>query len=388
MLTGFVYRTFRHTALVGAFAMALLCQNGYAQDQQTALQQQLSKLRQAIQASQSSSPGEVKPAPAVQTIGTQAVPTQQAPAQDVPAKADGAADASKLAPPAQSAPAGVNIESGAVAAAQQAAVQAQKAPVIEGVSLRDQAFVDMTNRVIPFSPTQIKTLHRLFQQVQHAAESYPGIPPRPTSSAIQVRLSPGATPPIVRLRSGFVSSLVFIDSTGAPWPIKAFDIGNGRSFDIQWDKKSNILLVQSLSSYQSGNLAVLLKGLNTPVMVTLLPGQRAVDYRVDLRVPGFGPKAKPDFSGLPSGANPLLLNVLNGIAPSGATKLGVTGCPDCELWAFANHYFLRTPHTLLSPAYMSTMSSPDGTHAYELEKTPIILMSKHGKMVTSRVKGL
>ncbi|WP_306686756.1 DotH/IcmK family type IV secretion protein [Candidatus Coxiella mudrowiae] len=46
-----------------------------------------------------------------------------------------------------------------------------------------------------------------------------------------VNLSPGATPPIIRLSSGFVTSLVFLDSKGAPWRIQACDLGDPNSFN-------------------------------------------------------------------------------------------------------------------------------------------------------------
>ena len=174
--------------------------------------------------------------------------------------------------------------------------------------LSEQAFADAVRNSVPLSPEQIKTLHYLFDQSQRAASAYPGVPPKPTSTSVIVNLSPGATPPVVRLSSGFVTSLVFLDSTGAPWPINAIDMGNPKSFNVEWNKKGNTLLVQALDHYQSGNLAVMLKGLDTPVMLTLLPGQNAVDYRVDLRVPGIGPEANPVLDGLPATESPQLFS--------------------------------------------------------------------------------
>src|SRR3989338_7785784 len=109
-------------------------------------------------------------------------------------------------------------------------------------SVSDQAFVGMSNSVLPLSPEQIKTLRALFNASQKAASTYPGVSPRPTSSDVIVNLAPGATPPIVRLRGGYVTSLVFVDSTGASWPIKAYDIGDPKAFNVVWDKKSNVLL--------------------------------------------------------------------------------------------------------------------------------------------------
>ncbi len=251
----------------------------------------------------------------------------------------------------------------------------------------DDAFANTVRNMMPLTPDQIRTLRYLFDQSQRAAATYPGIPPRPTSTSVLVNLSPGATPPVIRLSSGFVTSLVFVDSTGAPWPIQAYDLGDPQSFNIQWDKKGNTLMVQALRHYTSGNLAVLLKGLDTPVTVTLLPGQDAVDYRVDLRVPGLGPDANPVLNGLPEAASPHLLDILNGIPPQGSQQVTVNG-GDCEAWVLNGNLYLRTRLTVLSPAWISTMSSADGTHAYELQETPVVLASQRGQLVKLIIEGL
>lgn len=256
-------------------------------------------------------------------------------------------------------------------------------------SSSDQAFANTVRNMMPLSPEQIRMLHYLFDKSQQAAAASPGVPPKPTSTSLIVNLSPGATPPVIRLSSGFVTSLVFLDSTGAPWPIQAYDLGDPKSFNIQWDKKGNTLLVQALSHYKSGNLAVILQGLDPPVMLTLIPGQRAVDYRVDLRVPGIGPNANPILGTLPSAETPELLEVLNGVPPSDSKPLTITGdAGHSQAWLIKGHLFLRTPLTVLSPGWISTMSSADGTHAYELQTTPIVLASERGQLIKLMIEGL
>lgn len=253
--------------------------------------------------------------------------------------------------------------------------------------LSQEAFANMLRSMMPLTPDQIVTLRKLFNNSQRAAAQYPGTPPRPTSSSVIVNLSPGATPPIIRLGNGFITSLVFLDSTGQPWPVQAYDIGDPNSFNVDWDRIGNTLLIQSNTTYKSGNLAVMLKGQDTPVMLTLMPGQRAVDYRVDLRVPGFGPNASPIASGLPDIANPQLLDFLNGIPPDGAQAVQVNGGP-CQAWEFAGNLYLRTQLTVLSPSWLASMSSPDGTNVYEIIKSPVILASYRGKVVQLTVEGL
>ncbi len=252
------------------------------------------------------------------------------------------------------------------------------------------AFAQMVRNLIPLNPNQIVTLRSMFDQSQKAVAQYPGVPPKPTSSSILVNMSPGAAPPVIRLLAGYVTSLVFLDSTGQPWPVVGYDLGNPKAFNIQPsapDGKSNTLIVQALVRYEQGNLAVMLKGENTPVMITLMPGQRAVDYRVDLRMPGLGPNASVTSSGLPQGADPLLMDFLDGVAPQGARQVSVSGAP-AQAWVFQNKLFLRTRVTVLSPGWVASMNSPDGTHIYELEKTPVLLASHRGQMVQLSVRGL
>ncbi len=265
----------------------------------------------------------------------------------------------------------------------------QSAPQVPAKeSIGDEAFASTARTMVPLTPEQIKTLHYLFDQSQKAAAASPGTPPKPTSTSLIVNMSPGSAPPLIRLSQGFVSSLVFVDATGAPWPIKAFDLGNPKAFNIHWDQKGNTLMVQALQRYKTGNLAVILKGMDTPIMVSLMPGQRAVDYRVDMRVPRLGPNANPMLEGLPSKGDPNLMNVLDGVPPEGAKALKILGDGSCQAWLLNDHIFLRTSMAVMTPAWISTMSSPDGTHAYEIQKAPVILAMRHGKIVKLTIEGL
>ena len=208
------------------------------------------------------------------------------------------------------------------------------------------------------------------------------------SSTIMVNLAPGTTPPAIRLAQGYVSALVFVDSTGSPWPIAAFDIGNPRALNIQWDGKSNILLMQSILPYSDGDMVVRLVGMPTPITLQLVSGQRVVDYRVDLHISGIGPNSKdlPMGTDLPGSANQLLLGVLDGVAPAGGREVNVLGAT-AQAWILGEKMYLRTRLTLLSPGWMGKMVSSDGMQAYELAKTSSILVSKYGEPTELRIEG-
>lgn len=259
----------------------------------------------------------------------------------------------------------------------------------EAETVDELAFKQVTEQLFPLSTEEIIRLKQLYHTAEFAQASSAGTPPKPTATSQFVNLSPGSTPPVIRLSQGFVSSLVFLDSTGAPWPITAYDLGDPTAFNIQWDRTSNTLMIQASKLYTYGNLAVRLQGLNTPVMLTLIPGQKAVDYRVDLRIQGLGPNAKnlPMEDGIPPAASDLLLHVLEGVPPNGSARLTVSG-GDARAWLLNERMYVRTNLTVLSPGWIGSMTSADGMHAYEMQKAPVLLVSWHGKVMQLKVEGL
>lgn len=250
------------------------------------------------------------------------------------------------------------------------------------------AFNGMLAQHMPLTPKQVVQLRQLIDKSQRAASIPATIPPKPVSSTLIINLSPGATPPAIRIAQGYVSSLVFVDSGGSPWPIAGFEVGDPKTTTIQWDGKSNIIFMQAISPYSQGNLVIRLVGLLTPITLEIVSGQRVVDYRTDIHVPGIGPNSK-DFSigtSLPLSANQFLLSVLDGVAPPGSRELVVKG-GEGQVWLVGDTMYLRTRLTLLSPGWVGKMTSPDGMFAYELQRTSSVLVSQYGNPVELKVEG-
>lgn len=252
----------------------------------------------------------------------------------------------------------------------------------------EYAFNSLLQQNMPMTPQQVVKLHQQIDLSQRAAATPPNVPPKPVSTTLMVNLAPGSTPPAIRLAQGYVSALVFVDSTGTPWPIAAFDIGNPKAVNIQWDGKSNVLLIQAVSPYANGDMVIRLVGLATPITLEIVSGQRVVDYRVDLHVSGIGPNTHdlPMGTPLPESANQLLLGVLDGVAPAGAKTLMVRGA-DAQAWLLGEKMYLRTRLTVLSPGWMGKMVSPDGMNAYELPRTSTVLVSRYGEPAELKVEG-
>jgi intracellular multiplication protein IcmK len=255
--------------------------------------------------------------------------------------------------------------------------------------VNNAAFDAMTKNMLPMSSDQIQRLRQLFDQSQFAASALPNTPARGVISSQFVNLAPGSTPPVIRLQQGMVSVLSFLDSTGAPWPIQAYDIGNPSAFNIQWNKSDNTLMFQPLTPYPYANMAIMLQGLSTPLILTLTSGQKAFDARLDMHVQGLGPNAQaaPSSAGLPNGPSPELLGVLDGVPPTGSTILHVTGGA-AQAWLSNGHIFVRTRYTVISPGWLATMSSADGMKAYEMPQAPMLLAMRDGKIIQLKLEGL
>ena len=250
------------------------------------------------------------------------------------------------------------------------------------------AFDAMAQQNMPLTPQQVVKLRQLIDASQRAAKISPTIPPKPVSTTIMLNLAPGVTPPAIRLAQGYVTSLVFVDSVGSPWPVASYILGDPRAANIQWDGKSNVVVIQAITPYGDSDLVVRLAGLNTPITLALVSGQRVVDYRTDIHVSGLGPNTKdlPMGTPLPESANQLLLTVLDGIAPPGSKQLSVRGA-DCQAWLLGDKMYLRTRFTVLSPGWVGRMVSPDGMYAYEIQKSSSVLISRYGEPVELKVEG-
>lgn len=259
---------------------------------------------------------------------------------------------------------------------------------------RKDAFKDVEVTLSPMNDEQIDSIKELYRKVNRSSILREEVPPAPVFSSLMVDLQPGGSPPAIRLSAGYVSSVVFLDSTGAPWPIRAYDVGDPASFNIVWDSESkdqtsmsNTLMIQAMSLYKDGNLAVMLQGLNTPVMLSLIPGQKEVDYRVDVQIPGYGPFATEEKSTYVKETNPVLGTVINNISPPNSKILRVSG-GRAKAWLFGDMMYVRTTLPIVSPAWVSVMKGASGTvSAYELPKSPVILVLDNGRLRTLTVEG-
>ncbi|EET9802122.1 conjugal transfer protein, partial [Escherichia coli] len=150
----------------------------------------------------------------------------------------------------------------------------------------------------PLTPDEIRELAKRLQATEQALAA-PVTSVVPRISSLTVSLSPGASLPVLRLALNNASTVTFQDSTGAPWPLAAPPMNpNEHLFQINYIPDSPVFSVLPRTAWASGNVTVLLKGLEVPVIISLTSGDpdsdtpsREIDARLDLRIPRQGPQA-------------------------------------------------------------------------------------------------
>lgn len=268
------------------------------------------------------------------------------------------------------------------------ATQMQKTQEQMAQEIRQQAFDAALTGLLPMEPAEIRALMERFDQTKQAVEVpiYPY--PEPEIAATTVSLDPGSTPTIIKVATGHVTTLSMLDITGEPWPIQ--DISWAGSFEMgETEEGSNIVRIIPMAEFTHGNISMRLVGLTTPVSFTLKTSRDSVFYRLDARIPEFGPQAEtPLIEGgiaLVAGNSPLNA-ILDGVPPSGAARLVVSGADSrTTAYTFNDLTYVRTPLTLLSPAWTSSVSSADGMNVYTLADAPVLLLSDRGQIVRARL---
>lgn len=197
--------------------------------------------------------------------------------------------------------------------------------------------------------------------------------PKPVTRTLPINLDPGTTPPVIRLASGQLSTIVFSDLSGNPWYIskikfnkKQFSDGKKEESNSSDAIPTNILTLEPNAPANYGNVSVELRGLATPVILILTSGQQEVDMRVDAKIPGKNPDAVVNIAltNLPTIDNALGY-FLDGVPPADAKRLKVRGAlDDVEAWAYKEYMYVRTKGDAQYPAYIGAARSTSGVAVY------------------------
>ena len=257
-------------------------------------------------------------------------------------------------------------------------------------SFRKEAFDQALKRLMPLKPSEIRSVLERYDRTVESTELPVHPYPRPESVVQNISLDPGVAPLIVKLAFGYVTTLSILDSPSAPWPIE--DISWVGDFNVEEStvyEVTHMLRLSPKSKFAHGNVSMRLVGLDAPVIMTFETGRDVVHYRFDAVVPKRGPGAKMPLisNGVTlSSGDPDMSIALGGVVPDGANILDVFGVDGrTTAYVYNGMTYVRTPLTLLSPGWDSSVTSADGTKIYALEETPVILLSDRGRMVRAHL---
>jgi len=266
----------------------------------------------------------------------------------------------------------------------------EKTPQQMQDEVRTRAFDAALEGLLPLRPEEIRTLLERYDRTQESVEIpiYPIAKPELVVETIS--MDPGTTPLTVKTAMGHVTTMNFIDITGERWPIQ--QITWAGDFDIvesSGEEGSNMLRITPNSQYARGNISIQMLKLDTPIVMIIETNRDTVHYRFDAVIPEVGPFAKTPLveKGITLTAGRQdVASILQGIVPDSAVKLNVSGVDGrTSAYTYNGMMYLRTPLTLLSPGWSGSVSSADGMRVYELQSTPIVLLSNGGKMVRAQI---
>ncbi|MDX9689978.1 MAG: DotH/IcmK family type IV secretion protein [Alphaproteobacteria bacterium] len=273
--------------------------------------------------------------------------------------------------------------------AQEAAERAAEEEAQRELEHNRKSYKKASQGLLPLSPDQVRDFMNRLETTQEAALPPHAGTPKGEVKVVNLSLDPGVQPPQINLAAGYVTTIDIIDQTGEPWPI--LDVGIGGNFEVTPTQAgSHVVRVVPLNRYGTGNLSVLLKGLSTPVIFKLSAGGQKYHMRFDARIPKLGPNAKAPLiehrRPWPIAGDKIIMMFLENAPPADAKRLSVGGVDARTMaWQLNDRVYVRTPLSLLSPAWNASASSADGMTVYEIGDAPVLLMSDNGAMVRARL---
>ena len=268
----------------------------------------------------------------------------------------------------------------------------EKTPQQLEEEIRSQAFDAALKGLLPLRPEEIRRLLERFDRTQESVETpiYP--PAKPLRVVETLSMDPGMPPTKIKTAMGIITTINFIDVTGRPWPVENISwAGDFEVMDsnVEDDRYTNIIRITPRTEYARGNMSINMVDLDTPIIITLGTDKDEVHYRFDATVPENGPFAEVaiiDRGISLSAGRADLSGLLQGVVPSSANRLNVNGVDGrTSAYSYNGMTYLRTPLTLLSPGWSNSVTSADGMRVYEMQSTPVVLLSDKGKMVRAQI---
>lgn len=285
--------------------------------------------------------------------------------------------------------------------------QGQKQAQVTGVAekpkdgtegLPREVFNQIVSQQLPLSPDDIKKLHSIEDKTKQAHAARTRVMPAPISSTMSQDFSSGNVPSLIRLAPDFTTSLVFVDSSGAPWNVARVIVGNKKAVNIPelegavgaaLKTPTNIITLSPTEDYISTNISILLEGAPSPINYILSSGQPAVDMRIDILLRTRGPNAVAPVASASLGTISIpseFSGFLDGIAPKGSVALKADN-PDVKAWIYGDKMVVRTKIAIKSPFIFRRVTGADETTVFEVARSSAIVGTLNGRMITIGISG-
>lgn len=257
-----------------------------------------------------------------------------------------------------------------------------------GSSLINEA-LDNTN---PLTPDEVRTLRRELEVRKSAlTENISGrAPPRPTTSIFNLDLSPGVTPPVVRVEVGQGSIISFLDAGGRPWPARVADNFSPNVLTLSQFTEHQLSIGTTSGIPINAGVAVALEGIPVAITFSVISGQPVVDTQVHMVVPQYKNGPPPGVGvlrGEPSLTAGDLMSYLLRTPPASARKLTVEGLPGALAWQVSGSRMVLRSKEMVASGAFRVQGIGDGTFVYELPLSPQVRVVQGDRFNSIRISG-
>ena len=189
---------------------------------------------------------------------------------------------------------------------------------------------------------------------------------------------------------------MFLDVTGAPWPVaRVLMRPEFRVDDPARPRADHVVYLAPQRIWDHGNVTVELAGLPLPLSLPVLVDDAGtVDEVVVVRLPEPGPRADLRALAAPvrlAAGEPALDLFATGTPPGDAIRLAVEDgaagpATPHRAWFWREQVWLKTPDLVLAPAALAAARGPDGNWIHMLPDTPLVLVSSRETGATRRLR--
>ncbi|MDF2461834.1 MAG: icmK [Ramlibacter sp.] len=255
------------------------------------------------------------------------------------------------------------------------------------ISITEDALI----RTAPLTSAEVLELRRELLNRQQAVQQPIEPVAKPVRRAVSLDLSPTGAPEVIRLSQGQGAIIAFYDAAGRPWPITVGDGYSPRSLDVATFGANSLSVGLKARLVGRTNLAVLLEGLDTPVVLSVLPAREETDVALEVQVPRYVPSLPAPVSAAQQMASlnsSELMNFLLGTPPKEARALTADSAVVKAWQTGPNRMIVRTSALLAAPAWTRRQSSGAGVTVYELPLSPVVTVAVDGSLSLVRISGL